>query len=191
MGFGFSRTHSSGGIFSCTRLSQNSYPCFLRDILALMHAAWVSASSPSCCLGVALVLVFFSQSSWKVLPCCTERGCWPSLSVLVLTKSTLGRKGFRDLIACTPSWRVVRARAWAETEAKTTEEHCSVTWLLGPLPHSFLMQPSATFPRGSLPTVGWAFPYQSLVKKMPLQTCPLANIMDAISQLKFSLLRWL
>lgn len=41
------------------------------------------------------------------------------------------------------------------------------------------------------PQVGWALLYQSLIKKMPLQTCLQPHQMEAFSSLRFCPLRWL
>lgn len=53
----------------------------------------------------------------------------------------------------------------------------------------FPTQPRTTCPRLAPPTVGWAFPHQSVIKKM-LQRAQ-ANLTEANSQLKFPLPGWL
>ena len=49
----------------------------------------------------------------------------------------------------------------------------------------FSVEPRTTYPGVATPTMAQFFPHQLLIKKMPSETCLLANLMEAIPQLRF------
>jgi len=75
----------------------------------------------------------------------------------------------------------------AGTETESTEKK-NAAGLLSRLTFSQLSYITQDhLPKGALPTVGCVLSHQSLNKKMPLQACLQANLMEAFSQLRFPL----
>jgi hypothetical protein len=67
----------------------------------------------------------------------------------------------------------------AGTEVATLKELC-LALLLMACSDCFLIQPRTTCPEVAVPTVGWAFLYQSQIKKMPYRPPPQDSLMEAI-----------
>lgn len=92
-----------------------------------------------------------------------------------MTESSLGRNAFIWLTRLdhSPSLMEIRAATPVGTEARTTEESYLLTgFLSGPWLAIFLTPPEVTLSR-----VDWALPQQSLIKKIPSQTCLQANLL--------------
>lgn len=95
-----------------------------------------------------------------------------------MTQSNFGRKGFYFITLRSFILRSQGRSLKAGTKPEAMGECCLVTC-------SFLPQFRTTCLGEASPTVDWVLPYQSVNKKIPLPTCVLVSLMEALSQLRF------
>jgi hypothetical protein len=93
-----------------------------------------------------------------------------SLSLSPMTRSSLGRKGFISSYSSRPSLREVGGRNLSRnpgpgTEAEALKEHCLLACSWCSLSLLFYTTQDGPVGGGAPPTVAWAFPHQSLIKK--------------------------